>query len=143
MKEQGVYTEVRGSHQPTHTRTTQEDQQVKMGSQAGKGNTVRERIVAKRYTEEINDNDDIFASTPIFCVLRTLLVSALCNSWICLTAFLHAAAAAANPYMYPPAEFYNAFEQIYSMKAQQSHLRTEKQSKSMAKPPTGTRQCHA
>ena len=112
MKEQGVYTEVRGSHQPTNTRTTQEDQQVKMGSQAEKGNTVRERIVAKGYTEEINDNDDIFASTPIFCVLRTLLVSALCNSWICLTTFLHEAAAAANPYMYPPAEFYNAFEQI-------------------------------
>ena len=68
MKEQGVYTEVRGSHQPTNTRTTQEDQQVKMGSQAEKGNTVRERIVAKGYTEEINDNDDIFCfNTDLLC----------------------------------------------------------------------------
>ena len=97
------------------------------------------RIVAKGYTEEINDNDDIFASTPIFCVLRMLLVLALCNNWICLTgdistAFLHAAAATADLFMYPPAEFYNAFDQIVwrlnkaiyglrsSPKAWQNHL---------------------
>ena len=100
--------------------------------------TVRARIVAKGYTEEINDNDDIFASTPIFCALRRLLVLALCNSWICLTgdistAFLHAAATA-DLFTYPPAEFYNAFDQIVwrlnkaiyglrsSPKAWQNHL---------------------
>ena len=84
-------------------------------------------------------HDDIFASTPIFCVLRMLLVLALCNNWICLTgdistAFLHAAAATADLFMYPPAEFYNAFDQIVwrlnkaiyglrsSTKAWQNHL---------------------
>ena len=42
-----------------------------------KGNTVRARIVAKGYTEDVKDNDDIYASTPIFCVLRLLLTLAL------------------------------------------------------------------
>ena len=68
-----------------------------------------------------------------------LLVLALCNSWICLTgdistAFLHAAAATADLFMHPPAEFYNAFDQIVwrlnkatyglssSPKAWQNHL---------------------
>ena len=77
--------------------------------------------------------------TPIFRVLRVLLVLALCSSWICLTgdistAFLHATAATADLFMYPPAEFYNAYDQIVwrlnkaiyglrsSPKAWQNHL---------------------
>ena len=73
-----------------------------MGSSTAKATQFEHEIVAKGYTEEINDNDDIFASTPIFCVLRMLLVLALCNNWICLTgdistAFLHAAAADSRP----------------------------------------------
>eukprot|EP00435_Cladocopium_sp_Y103_P034718 s2074_g9.t1 len=136
MKEQGAYTEAHISQ------LTPEQRKKIIKSRwvlRQKGNTVRARIVAKGYTEEINDNDDIFASTPIFCVLRMLLVLALCNNWFCLTgdistAFLHAAAAAADLFMYPPAEFYNAFDQIVwrlnkaiyglrsSPKAWQNHL---------------------
>ena len=136
MKEQGVYTEVHISH------LTPEQRKKIIKSRwvlRQKGSTVRARIVAKEYTEEINNNDDIFASIPIFCVLRMLLVLALCNNWICLTgdistAFLHAAAATADLFMYPSAEFYNAFDHIIwrlnkaiyglrsSPKAWQNHL---------------------
>ena len=110
MKEQGVYTEVHSSQlSPEQRKKIIKSRWVLRQ----KGNTVRARIVAKGS----DDNDDSFASTPIFCVLRMLLVLALCNSWICLTgdistAFLHAAAATADLFMYPPAEFYNAYDQI-------------------------------
>ena len=81
-----------------------------------KGNKVRARIVAKGFTETINDLDDIYASTPIFCVLRTLLTLACNNGWIGITgdistAFLPAAATA-DLYMYPPKEFYNPEDNI-------------------------------
>ena len=33
-----------------------------------KGTEVRSRIVAKGYNEVVNDLDDIYASTPIFCI---------------------------------------------------------------------------
>ena len=81
-----------------------------------KGNIVRARIVAKGYTETVTDLDEIYASTPFFCVLRVLLTLSCNNNWIVgtggiSTAFLHAAAAAAaaaatDLYMYPPREFY-------------------------------------
>ena len=83
-----------------------------------KGNTVRARIVAKGFTETVADLDEIYASTPIFCVLRTLLALSCNNNWIVKTgdisvAFLHAAAAAAaDLYMYPPREFYNPADKI-------------------------------
>ena len=35
---------------------------------------VRSRIVAKGYIEKIEDEDSIYASTPIFTILRTFLV---------------------------------------------------------------------
>ena len=57
MKEQGVYTEVHISQ------LTPEQRKKIIKSRwvlRQKGNTVRARIVAKGYTEEINDNDDIF-----------------------------------------------------------------------------------
>ena len=38
-----------------------------------KGDDVRARIVAKGYTEQIEDQDDVYASTPLFAVLRILL----------------------------------------------------------------------
>ena len=73
---------------------------------------VRARIVAKGYTEKISDNDLIYASTPLFCILRILLTMALVNNWAVRTgdvsvAFLHAAAAALNIIMRPPQEFYD------------------------------------
>ena len=77
MKEQGVYTEV-------HSSQLSPEQRKKIIKSRWilrqKGNTVRARIVAKGYTEETNDNDDIFASTPIFCVLIMLLVLALATA---------------------------------------------------------------
>ena len=82
MKAQGVYTEVHSSQlSPEQRKKIIKSRWVLRQ----KGNTVRARIIAKGYTEEINDNQDIFASTPIFCVLRMPLVLALCNGWICLT----------------------------------------------------------
>ena len=72
-----------------------------------KGNSVRARTVAKGYTEEVNDSDDIYTSTPIFCVLCLLLTMALTFNWIVRTgdistAFLHAKSAAEDLFMFPP-----------------------------------------
>ena len=52
--------------------------------------------MAKGYKEVVNDLDDIYASTPIFCILRILLTLALAMRWTIKagdisTAFLHAA----------------------------------------------------
>ena len=63
-----------------------------------KGDNVRARIVPKGYTESVNALDDIYASTPMFCILRTLLTIFLNRGWIARTgdistAFFHAAAA--------------------------------------------------
>jgi hypothetical protein len=65
----------------------------------------------------VTDLDDIYASTPISCVLRTFLTLACNNGWIGLTgdistAFLHAGAATAHLYMYLPKEFYNPEDNI-------------------------------
>ena len=82
-----------------------------------KGNTRRARIVAKGYAEDVKDNDDIYASTPIFCVLRLLLPMSLSNRWIVRagdisTAFLHAKGATDDLLMFPPTEFYNPEDQV-------------------------------
>ena len=50
-----------------------------------KGNKVRARIVTKGFTETVTGLDDIYVSTPIFCVLRTLLTLACNNGWTGLT----------------------------------------------------------
>ena len=62
-----------------------------------KHNEVRARMVAKGYTEPVTDHDLLFASTPLFCILRVLLTMALVYNWSVCTgdvsvAFLHAAA---------------------------------------------------
>ena len=77
-----------------------------------KHNEVRARIVAKGYTEPVTDPDLLFASTPLFCILRVLLTMALVYNWSVCTgdvsvAFLHAAAITHNLVMRPPHEFYN------------------------------------
>ena len=108
MKSQQVYTEV------SYNTLTPEQQKNIIQSRwvlRDKGNTVRARIVAKGYTETISDMDDIYASTPIFCVLRLLLTLSINNGWTIQTgdisvAFLHALAATSDLYMYPPTEFY-------------------------------------
>ena len=136
MKAQQVYTEVSFSN------LTKAQQSKVIKSRwvlRQKGNSVRARIVAKGYTVEVNDNDDIYASTPIFCVLRLLLTMALTFNWIVRTgdistAFLHAKAATEDLFMFPPTEFYNPEDNIVwklnkaiyglrsSPKAWQNHL---------------------
>ena len=77
-----------------------------------KHNKVRAHIVAKGYTEPVTDHDLLFASTPLFCILRVRLTMALVYNWSVCTgdvsvAFLHAAAITHNLVMRPPHEFYN------------------------------------
>eukprot|EP00435_Cladocopium_sp_Y103_P066502 s684_g28.t1 len=117
MKQQQVYMEV-----DINTLTTEQRKNIIQSRWVlrDKGNKVRARIVAKGFTETVTDLDDIYASTPIFCVfcvLRTLLTLAGHNGRIDLTgdistAFLHAAAATADLYMHPPKEFYKPEDNI-------------------------------
>ena len=77
-----------------------------------KGDEVRARIVAKGYTEHVEDLDDVYASTPLFAVLRILLVLSMARGWIVRvgdisTAFLHALSATAGLVLRPPKEYYN------------------------------------
>ena len=74
MKKQGVSTEVNING------LTQEQQATIIESRwvlRDKGDKVRARIVAKGYTEQIEDADTIYAITPIFCILRILLTIAM------------------------------------------------------------------
>eukprot|EP00438_Fugacium_kawagutii_P015960 Skav227097 [mRNA] locus=scaffold199:26190:27674:+ [translate_table: standard] len=110
MKQQQVYVEVN-----INTLTPEQRKQIIQSRWVlkDKSNTVRARLVAKGYTETIADIDSIYASTPIYSCLRTLLAISLSNSKFVIitgdisTAFLHAIASTTNLYMYPPAEFYN------------------------------------
>ena len=135
MKTQQVYTEVPFSNRNREQRSKVIKSRWVLRQ---KGNTVRARIVAKGYTEDVKDNDDIYASTPIFCVMRLLLTLAISFNWIVRTgdistAFLHAKAATADLYMYPPAEFYNPEDQIVW---RLNKAISQEQSESMAKSPS-------
>ena len=109
MKKQGVYSEVNIKDlTPEQQATIIESRWVLRD----KGDKVRARIVAKGYTEQIEDADTIYASTPIFCILRILLTMAMAKQWTVKAgdisvAFLHANAATKDLYMWPPQEFYN------------------------------------
>ena len=114
MKAQQVYTEV------SYNTLTAEQRNKTIKSRwvlRQEGDIVRARIVAKGYTEEVKDNHDIYASTPIFCVLRLLLTMSLVNAWKVRagdisTAFLHSKAATDDLFMLPPTEFYNPEDQV-------------------------------
>ena len=132
MKQQNVYTEV---HIDTLTRKNITQSRWVLRN---KGTEVRARIVAKGFTEPDTDIDNIYASTPIYSVLRLLLTLSLNNNCTrtgdILIAFLHAAAATDDLHMYPPTEFYNKADRIVwrlnkaiygprsSPKAWQTHL---------------------
>ena len=88
MKDQSVFTEIDGN-------TMTPEQQA---------NIIESRWVLNRnttkyehaYTEPITDHDLLFASTPLFCILRVLLTMALVYNWsVCAgdvsVAILHAA----------------------------------------------------
>ena len=95
------------------------------------GNQVRARIVAKGFIETVADLDDIYASTPIFCVLRTLLTLACDNGWVGLTGavFQPAAASACTTkrVLQPGGQ--------HCMEAAENNLRTTQQPTGMAETP--------
>ena len=78
MKEHNVFTEV-------DIRTLTPEQQRNIVESKWvlkpKGDEVRARTVAKGYTENIADTDTLYASTPMFSILRTLLTTALAKGW--------------------------------------------------------------
>ena len=114
MKKQGVFKEVDINDVPQQHRNNIIDSRWVLRQ---KGNEVRARIVAKGFTERINDLDDIYASTPIFQILRILLTLAIFKHWFVRagdisTAFLHAPTGNDNLYMWPPAELYGQHSTI-------------------------------
>ena len=114
MKKQGVFKEVDINDVPQQHRNNIIDSRWVLRQ---KGNEVRARIVAKGFTERINDLDDIYASTPIFQILRILLTLAIFKQWFVRagdisTAFLHAPTGNDNLYMWPPAELYGQHSTI-------------------------------
>ena len=136
MKQQNVYTEI---HIDTLTAEQRKNIIQSRWVLRNKGTEVRARIVAKGFTEPVTDMDNIYASTPIYSILRLLLTISLNNNWTVRTgdisvAFLHAAAATDDLYMHPPTEFYNESDGIVwklnkaiyglrsSPKAWQTHL---------------------
>ena len=108
MKTRGVFTGMNYNDVPEeHKNKIIESKWVNKPKQ----DEVRCRIVAKGYLETIQDLDNIYASTPIFGILRILLTMAQHNHWTIQagdvsTAFLHAPAATDNLYMWPPTELY-------------------------------------
>ena len=108
MKTQGVFTEMNYNDVPEeHKNKIIESKWVNKPKQ----DEVRCRIVAKGFLETIQDLDNIYASTPIFGILRILLTMAQHNHWTIQaanmsTSFLHAPAATDNLYMWPPPELY-------------------------------------
>ena len=90
---------------------------------------MRSRIVANGYNEVVNDLDDMYASTRIFCILRILLTLALTLRWTIRagdvsTAFLHAALGGLAIYMWPPAEYYTEQNILWKMQKAMYGLRT-------------------
>ena len=135
MKQRQVYMEV---DKNTYARTTQEHYPVPLGPtrqrQQGPSTDRRKRI-------HRNSDGLGYASTPIFCVLRTLLTLACTNGWIRLTgdistAFLHAPAASSNsgPLHVPVKGVLQPGGQhrLETAERSESNLRTTQQSKSMA-----------
>ena len=102
-----------------------------------KGNKVRARIVTKGFTETVTGLDDIYVSTPIFCVLRTLLTLACNNGWTGLTGdistvfFLTCGSSNSGPLHVPNKGVLQPGGQ-HRMETTESNLRTTQQSNSMA-----------
>ena len=93
-----------------------------------KGPGVRSRIVAKGYTEKIEDEDSVYASTPMLATLRTLLALQMSRpNWIARlgdvsTAFLHAPIAKDHDgeqrdvYLWPPKELCPQQDKTWQLK---------------------------
>ena len=98
----------------------------KMGPQKERPG-VRSRIVAKGYMEKIEDEDSVYASTPMFTTLRTLLALQMSRpNWLARlgdvsTAFLHAPIAKDHDgkqrdvYLWPPKELCPQQDKIWRL----------------------------
>ena len=109
MKDQSVCTEIDGNTMTPEQRANIIKPRWVLKP---KHNEARARTVAKGYTEPVTDHDLLFASTPLFCILRVLLTMALVYNWsVCAgdvrVAFLHAAAISYNLVIRQPKESYN------------------------------------
>ena len=137
MKKQGVYSEVNiNDLTPEQQATIIESRWVLRD----KGDKVRARIVAKGYTEQIEDADKIYASTPIFSTLRILLTMAMAKQWTVKAgdisvAFLHANAATKDLLHVAPTRVLQ-WLLANSMAITQSNVWTKKFTISMAKSPS-------
>ena len=127
MVNQGVFEEI------TREQATPEELQNIIGSKwvhREKGDEVRCRIVGLGYDENIKDEDDIYASTPLFAILRVILAIALAKDWLIKvgdisTAFLHALVASATGILLrPPKEFYPEGNILWRLKKAMYGLRS-------------------
>ena len=127
MVKQGVFEEI------TIEEATEEEKRNIIGSKwvhRNKGDEVRSRIVGLGYDEVIKDADDIYASTPLFAILRVILCIALARGWSIKvgdisTAFLHASiGATSNILLKPPAEFYTNRNILWRLKKAMYGLRS-------------------
>lgn len=109
MVNQGMFEEI------TPDQATEEEKRNIIGTKwvhRNKGGEVRSCVVGLGYDEGIKDSDDVYASTPLFAILRVVLCIALARSWSIRvgdirTAFLHALlGATTNILLKPPTEFY-------------------------------------
>ena len=98
-----------------------------------KGDEVRARLVARGFTQEVKDPDDIYASTPLLTSLRAFVALALARGWHMTTgdvstAFLHAAVTTSpdeeDIYIVPPVEYYPGKDVLWRLHKAMYGLRT-------------------
>ena len=98
-----------------------------------KGDEVRARLVARGFTQEVKDPDDIYASTPLLTSLRAFVTLALARGWHMTTgdvstAFLHAAVTTSpdeeDIYIVPPVEYYPGKDVLWRLHKAMYGLRT-------------------
>ena len=136
MKDQSVFTEIDGNTMTPEQRANIIESRWVLKP---KHNEARARTVAKGYTEPVTDHDLLFASTPLFCMLRVLLAMALAHNWsVCAedvsVAFLHAAAICYNLVMRPPKEFYNEAKRHIMRRLNKTTHGLRSSPKTMARP---------
>ena len=130
MINQGVFEEI------TNDQATPEELDNIIGSKwvhRDKGEEVRCLFVGLGYDENIKDKDDIYASTPLFAILRVILAIALAMNWMIKvgdisTAFLHAFVASETGILLRlPKEFYPQGNILWSLKKAMYGLRSSPQ----------------
>ena len=127
MFNQGVFEEI------TLDQATEEEKRNIIGSKwvhRNKGGEDRSRIVGLGFDEVIKDVDDVYASTPLFAILRAILCIALARSWSIRVgdiskAFLHALlAATTNILLKPQPEVYTNKNIYWTLKKAMYCLRS-------------------